>query len=65
MDSHVANAEPPLDALRLAAEDNTTEKARSPKSSIQNQDPSESTEKSEENEGKGGLGVYFVSESRS
>lgn len=62
MDSHVANAEPPLDALRLAAEDNTTEKVRSPKSSIHYQDSSETKEKSEEDEGKGGLGVYFVSE---
>jgi hypothetical protein len=63
MASSVVKPEPFPDTLRLAAEDNATEKAQSRKSSLQDQNPSESTEKSEEDEGKGGLGVYFVSRS--
>jgi hypothetical protein len=57
----MVKSEPSPDALRVAAEDNATEKAQSRKSSLQDQNPSESTEKPEEDEGKGGLGVYFVS----
>ena len=62
MASQVADAELSLDTSRLAAEDNMTEKAQSRKSSSQDQDLSEtSTEKPEDDEEKGGLGVYFVS----
>jgi hypothetical protein len=61
MASQVNNTESSIDTSRLAVEDNVTEKAQSRKSSSQDQDPSESTEKSEEDEEKGGLGVYFVS----
>jgi hypothetical protein len=64
MASNVVKSEPfPDDTLRVAAEDNAIEKAQSRKSSLQDQNLSESTEKSEEDEGKGGLGVYFVSQS--
>lgn len=62
MASQANNTESSINTSRLAAEDNVTEKVQSRKSSSQDQDPSESTEKSEEDEEKGGLGVYFVSE---
>jgi hypothetical protein len=61
MASSVVKPEPSPDTLRLAAEDNATDKAQSRKSSLQYQNSSEITEKPEEDEGKGGLGVYFVS----
>lgn len=61
MASHVANVEPSADTLRHAVEDNVDEKVQSQESSSQYQTPSESTEKSEEKEGKGGLNAYFVS----
>jgi hypothetical protein len=63
MASNVDKPESSPNTLRLAAEDNATEKAQSRKSSLQDQNPSASTEKSDEDEGKGGLGVYFVSRS--
>ena len=52
--------EPPNDALCQMAEDGANEKVESRKSSL-NQNSSESTDKPEENNESGGLGVYFVS----
>lgn len=63
MASNIANAEAPKDPLRLATEDNLKEKVQSRESLSHGQTPSEGTEKSEEDGGKGGLGAYFVSES--
>lgn len=61
MASNVANVEPSADTVRHAVEDNVEEKIQSRESSSQDRTPSESTEKGEEDEGKGGLGAYFVS----
>lgn len=63
MASHVANVEPSADTLRHAVEDNVEEKVHSQESSFQDQTPSESAQKSGEDEGKGGLNAYFVSSS--
>jgi len=61
MASHVANVEPSADTLRHAVEDHVEEKVQLRESSSQDQISSESAEKSEEEEGKGGLTAYFVS----
>jgi len=63
MASHAANVEPSVDTLRHDVEDHVEEKVQSRESSSQDQTPSESAEKSEEEEGKGGLNAYFVSRS--
>lgn len=63
MASRVANVEPSADTLRHAVEDHVEEKVQLRESSSQDQTSSESAEKSEEEEGKGGLNAYFVSRS--
>ncbi|CAD0082374.1 unnamed protein product [Aureobasidium vineae] len=59
MVADMVDHELPSDALRLATEDHATGKVESRKSSSQDQSTAEDTKNPEEDESKGGLGVYF------